>query len=235
LAIKLSGVVGIVGNYGSGKTEVSINLAVNRKRTGLDVRIADLDLVNPYFRTREARQQLEQLGIQVVLPPQEYLQADLPVLSPVIAGMIKNTVGLSLLDVGGDDAGAMVLAALADAFKGVKVHLLQVVNPLRPNTASVEGCLKIRDDIEKAAQLKITGLIGNANLIDETDIDTIYNGYEFVRHLSDVSGLPLEFITVTRELLPAVEIKRIGCSILPIARQLVPPWLKAVDFGCLGD
>jgi hypothetical protein len=231
LEINLSGVAAIVGNYGSGKTEVSINLAVNRKRTGLDVRIADLDLVNPYFRTREARNQLEKLGIEVVLPPQGYLQADLPVLSPVIAGMIKNTDGLSLLDVGGDDAGVMVLAALADAFKGIEVHLLQVVNPLRPNTSTVEGCLKIRDEIEKAARLKITGLIGNANLIDETGIDTIYNGYEFVRRLSDASGLPLRFITVARELLPGVELKRIGCPILPLARQLVPPWLKAKDFG----
>ena len=230
MEINLSGVVAIVGNYGSGKTEVSINLAVNRKRAGLDVRIADLDLVNPYFRTREARKQLAKLGIEVVLPPQEYLQADLPVLSPVIAGMIKNAAGLALLDVGGDDVGAMVLAALGDAFKGIRVHVLQVVNPLRPNTATVEGCLKIRDDIEKAAQLKITGLIGNANLIDETGIDTVYNGYQFVRKLSDASGLPLEFITVARELLPAVDLKRIGCSILPIARQLVPPWLKAKDF-----
>jgi hypothetical protein len=230
LDINLIGVVAIVGNYGSGKTEVSINLAVNRKRSGVDVRIADLDLVNPYFRTREARGQLEKLGIEVVLPPQEYLQADLPVLSPVIAGMIKNSVGLSLLDVGGDDAGAMVLAALADAFRGIPLHLLQVVNPLRPNTSTVEGCLIIRDEIERAAQLKITGLIGNANLIDETDIDTIYNGYKFVQSLSDRSSLPLEFITVARELLPAVELKRIGCPILPIARQLVPPWLKAEDF-----
>jgi hypothetical protein len=231
LEINLSGVVAVVGNYGSGKTEVSINLAVDRKRTGMEVCIADLDLVNPYFRTREARKQLEKRGIEVVLPPQEYLQADLPVLSPIIAGIIKKSAGLSLLDVGGDDAGAMVLAALADAFKGIKVHVLQVVNPLRPNTATVEGCLKIRAEIEQAAQLKITGLIGNANLIDETDIDTIYNGYDFVRQLSDESGLPLEFITADRKLLPGIDRKRIGCPILPIARQLVPPWLKAGDFG----
>jgi hypothetical protein len=231
LEINLNGVVAIVGNYGSGKTEVSINLAVNRKRAGADVRIADLDLVNPYFRTREARKQLESLGIQVVLPPQEYLQADLPVLSPEIAGMIKNAAGLSLLDVGGDDVGAMVLAVLADAFKGIRIQVLQVINPLRPNTATVAGCLKIKDEIEKAAQLKITGLIGNANLIDETDADTIIDGYEFVRELAETSGLKLEFITVARELMPAVDLKRIGCPVLPISRQLVPPWLKAKDFG----
>jgi hypothetical protein len=227
LEIRLSGIVGIVGNYGSGKTEVSINLAVNRKQAGLDVRIADLDLVNPYFRTREARTQLEGLGIDVVLPPEQYLQADLPVLSPVIAGMIKKASGVTLLDVGGDDAGAMVLASLADAFKGVQVHLLQVVNPMRPQTGTVEGCLKIRSEIEQAARLKITGLIGNANLITETSIDEIYSGYEFVQKLSGESGLPLEFITIAKEILSDADPSRIACPILAISRQLVPPWLKA--------
>ncbi len=235
LEISLNGIVGIVGNYGSGKTEVSINLAVNRKRAGLKVRVADLDLVNPYFRTREADSQLGKLGIDVVLPPQQYLQADLPVLSPEIAGLIRKTEGLTILDVGGDDAGAMVLAALADAFKGKRVHLLQVVNPLRPNTASVEGCLKILDEIEKAARMKITGLIGNANLIDETADEIIYAGYEFVRDLSGRSGLPLEFITVARDLLPAIDLKRFACPVLPIVRQLVPPWLEAQGFGEAGE
>ena len=235
MEISLNGIVGIVGNYGSGKTEVSINLAVNRKRAGLKVRVADLDLVNPYFRTREASTQLAKLGIKVVLPPKQYLQADLPILSPEIAGLIRKTEGLTLLDVGGDDAGAMVLAALADAFKGKRVHLLQVINPLRPNTASVEGCLKIRDEIEKAARMKITGLIGNANLIDETADKIIYSGYEFVRDLSDRSGLPLEFITVARDLLPAIDVKRFACPVLPIVRQLVPPWLEAEAFGGAGQ
>jgi hypothetical protein len=221
--------VGIVGNYGSGKTEVAVNLAVNRKRAGLDVRLADLDLVNPYFRTREARTQLEKLGIDVILPPQQYLHADLPVLSPVIAGMIKRTDGLTLLDVGGDDAGAMVLAALADAFKDVQVHLLQVVNPMRPATSTIEGCLKIRQEIEKAAKLSITGLIGNANLINETGVDEIYSGYEFVSQLAAESGLPLEFITVADDILSRIELKRFACPVLTIARQLVPPWLKAGD------
>ena len=93
--ISLSGIVAIVGNYGSGKTEVAINLAVKRKRAGLDVRIADLDLVNPYFRTREAQNALEALGIKVILPPQEFLHADLPILSPTIAGMIAEAAKAS--------------------------------------------------------------------------------------------------------------------------------------------
>ncbi len=229
--ITLTGIVAIVGNYGSGKTEVAINLAVNRRRAGLEVRIADLDLVNPYFRTREARKALESLGIEVVLPPREYLQADLPILSPAIAGMIRQTDGLILLDVGGDDAGATVLAALGDAFSGVDVHMLQVVNPLRPRTATVEGCLKMRAEIEAAAKLTISGLIGNANLIDETGTREIYDGYDFLQKLSAASGLQLEFITVAQELLAMIEIQRFNCPVLSITRQLVPPWKTAGDFG----
>ena len=228
--INLNGLVVIVGNYGSGKTEVSINLAVNRKRAGLNVGIADLDLVNPYFRTREARIALNDFGIRVILPPEQYLQADLPVLSPTIAGTIRDSGDLMILDVGGDDAGAMVLSALADAFSGINVHMLQVVNPLRPQTSTVSGCLTMRNEIEKAAQLTITGLIGNANLIDETCAEDIYSGYEFVQTVSQESGLPLEFITVSQELLPKIDMKRFSCAVLPIARQLVPPWLKVSEF-----
>lgn len=231
MEISLNGIVVIVGNYGSGKTEVAINLAVNRKRSGLDVRIADLDLVNPYFRTREARKALEALGIEVVLPPQEYMQADLPILSPTIAGMIRQPDGLVLLDVGGDDAGATVLAALGDAFSGVDVHMLQVVNPMRPQTATVEGCLKMKDEIEAAAQLTISGLIGNANLIDETGTQEIYEGHDFLQKLSAACGLPLAFITVAQELMAGIEIERFSCPILTIVRQLVPPWKVAGDFG----
>jgi hypothetical protein len=98
MEITLSGIVIIVGNYGSGKTEISINLAANRKQAGVDVRVADLDLVNPYFRTREAKDALGSLGIDVVLPEDKYLQADLPILSPLVAGMIRGPSELTLLD-----------------------------------------------------------------------------------------------------------------------------------------
>lgn len=230
MAINLTGIVIIVGNYGSGKTEVSINLAVNRKHADIDVRIADLDLVNPYFRTREAKDSLAKLGIDVVLPPEEYLQADLPILSPLVAGMIRQPSQLTLLDVGGNDVGANVLASLENAFKNKPVKMLQVVNPLRPFTDTIEGCLKIRAEIENAAKLSISGIIGNANLINETSIEEIYSGYEFVQALSEKSRLPLEFITVPRELLPDIDLRRLTCPVLPIDRQLVPPWEKAKEF-----
>jgi hypothetical protein len=229
--IELKGVVIIVGNYGSGKTEVAINLAVHRKCAGADVRIADLDVVNPYFRTREAKGPLNDLGIDVVLPPQQYLQADLPILSPEVAGAIRQPAQLTILDVGGDDAGATILAALEDEFKGIAPRVLQVINPLRPFTETREGCLKIRQAIENASRLTVNGLIGNANLIDETDIAHIHDGYAFLHDLSENSGLPLEFITAPRALIPDIDIQRFACPVLPIDRQLVPPWQKPVQFS----
>jgi len=228
--INLTGIVIIVGNYGSGKTEVAINLAAHQKRAGLDVRIADLDLVNPYFRTREVKDSLSELGIDVVLPPDEYLQADLPILSPQVAGMIRQPAELSLLDVGGNDVGATVLASLEDVFQDKPVTMLQVINPLRPFTNTVAGCLKIRSEIENASRLAVNGIVGNANLIDETSLEDIYIGYDFFQALSDESQLPMAFITVARELLSATDLSRFTCPVLPIDRQLVPPWQKAKEF-----
>ena len=226
---QIKGIVVIVGNFGSGKTEVSINLAVSQKRAGVDVKIADLDLVNPYFRTREARKPLSELGIEVVLPDEKYLQADLPILSPAVAGLIRKPSGLTLIDAGGNDVGATVLAALADSFRNKQVHMLQVVNPLRPFTNTIESCLKIRNDIERASKMAINGFIGNANLIDETSVDDIYNGYDFMKALSIKGRLPLEFITASVELLPELDMGRFSCPVLSIERQLVPPWKKAVE------
>lgn len=225
---QIKGIFIIVGNFGSGKTEVSINLAVNQKRSGVDVKIADLDLVNPYFRTREARKALAKLGIEVVVPEEKYLQADLPILSPVISGLIRQPSDLTLIDAGGNDVGATVLAALADSFRNKPVHMLQVVNPFRPFTDTIESCLKMRDEIERASKMTINGIIGNANLIDETSVDDIYNGYDFVKTLSGETRLPLKFITASVELLPDIDMGRFSCPVLPIERQLVPPWKKAV-------
>jgi hypothetical protein len=225
---KIKGIFIIVGNFGSGKTEVSINLAVNQKRAGVDVKIADLDLVNPYFRTREARKALAKLGIEVVVPEEKYLQADLPILSPVISGLIRQPSDLTLIDAGGNDVGTTVLAALADSFRNKRVHMLQVVNPFRPFTDTIESCLKMRDEIERASKMIINGIIGNANLIDETSVDDIYNGYDFVKRLSGETRLPLKFITAPVELLPDIDMGHFSCPVLPIERQLVPPWKKAV-------
>ncbi len=229
MELHLKGVIFIVGNYGSGKTEISVNLALDQKKKNVDVRVADLDLVNPYFRTREARKVLADLGIELVLPPEKYMHADLPILTPAVSGMIKKPSELTLLDVGGDDAGATVVAALGDAIKGKKVQVLQIVNPNRPYTDTIEGCMKICSEIESASKLSVTGLVGNANLIDETTVDDIRDGYDFMKKLSDKSRLPLSFITAPQGVAQGLDKEKFSCPVLTIRRQLVPPWKKAGD------
>jgi hypothetical protein len=226
--ISIEGIVIISGNYGSGKTEVAINLAVYRKNQGIDVRVADLDIVNPYFRTREARKQLAELGIEVVLPPEQYMQADLPIISRSVSGLIRHPSTLTILDVGGNNVGAMVLASLADSFRGVSYQMLQVVNPFRPLTQTLDGVLKMKQEIEKASGMTISGWIGNANLIDESTTETIFSGYAFMKQICESTGLPLAFITAPAFLLSELNIDQLSCPILPIKRQLVPPWKQAV-------
>ncbi len=229
MEIKFEGIIVIVGNYGSGKTEVAVNLAIHHRQAGLKVRIADLDLVNPYFRSREARQILKIKDIDIVLPPERYLQADLPVLSPAVAGMIRQPSQVTILDAGGDDVGATVLAALADAFDGQAIHMLQVINPMRPFTDTIEGCLQMKAAIEKAARLEVTGLVGNAHLLDDTRSRDILDGHRFTADLARICGLPLEFITASVDLLSSLDSQRLTCPVLPIRRQLVPPWQKAAE------
>ncbi len=229
MKIDLDGIVVVTGNYGSGKTEVSVNLAVDRKTNGMDVRLADLDLVNPYFRSREARHQLRDLGIDVILPHEQYMTADLPILVPEVAGAIREQAALVILDAGGDNVGATVLAALADRLRDVNVNMLQVVNPFRPFTDSIAACKKIKTEIETAAKMKMTGIVGNANLIDDTSAEDIYEGYDFALEYARECGLKLEFITMPEILKTKIDIRHFSCPVLIIKRQLVPPWKTAVS------
>jgi len=230
----INGIVIIVGNYGSGKTEVSVNLAIHRRKSGAAVRVADLDLVNPYFRTREVKDLLRGFGIDVVLPSEQYLHADLPILSPAVSGILRSSEQLTILDVGGDDAGATVLSSLRDVLAEKKLETFQVVNPFRPFTGNLEGCLRIKREIEAASRLPITGFIGNANLIDDTEASHIYEGHDFMVSLSRHSGLPTRFITVPEHVWPFMDTARLTCPVLSIKRQLVPPWKKAVRISAGG-
>jgi hypothetical protein len=130
----------IVGNYGSGKTEVSVNLAVGLARSGRRVQIADLDIVNPYFRSREARVTMEACGIRVVIPPGAQAYADLPIVVPQIKAMLEpQGDDFSIFDVGGDDVGAKMLSSFVEALGARPYALLQVINARRPFTGTVEG------------------------------------------------------------------------------------------------
>ena len=226
LKIDLKGIVVICGNYGSGKTETAVNLAVTKKQEGLDVKIADLDLVNPYFRTREAKDLLEDMGIGVILPDDKYMHADLPILTPAVAGIIQQPSELTILDAGGDDAGVTVLAALADHLSKKDIHMLQVINPFRPFTENIKACMKIKEEIENSSKLKITGIVSNANLIDKTTPEHIYKGYEFLKNVSYATGIEIKFITAVSYIIPQLDLDSFSCPVLQINRTLNFPWSR---------
>jgi hypothetical protein len=107
--------------------------------------------------------------------------------------------------------------------------MLQVINHFRPYTDSVEGCLQIGHAIESVSKLRINGIVGNSNLIDDTLPAHVYEGYEFVKQVSEAKKAPLEFITVSAESISKMDLSRISCPVLTVDRQLVPPWEKAVS------
>jgi len=222
-----------LGNFGSGKTEVAVNfalhLAANRK--GLPVALVDLDLVNPYFRSREARQVLEDAGIRLILPDAQYLHADLPVLtSGVRAALVDQSpdAGVLILDVGGDDVGARVLGALHDALPEGSYRAVMVVNAARPMTADVPGISRMKAAIEAAGKIRVTGLASNTHLMDQTTAQTIARGRTLALQAAAALGLSLEFVTAPAALADAAR-QTVEEDVLPIYRYLTPPWLVPAD------
>ena len=229
--LDLQPVVIFIGNYGSGKTEVAVNLAFSSRRAGMIVQIADLDVVNPYFRSREVRVELEAMGIEVITPNERWIDADLPIVVPQIKGVIQKPKGRAILDAGGDDVGATVLGSLQDVLIRCPHDMLQVVNINRPFTEDVQGCLGVTKEIEKAARLKVTGIVGNSHLMDETDPKTILQGYELAQEVAKALQVPLKFITCEQGLLRDLDISSIECPVLPITRMLLPPWRRRQKVG----
>lgn len=224
-------VIIFVGNYGSGKTEVSVSVARTLRAGGERVCVADLDLVNPYFRSREMREVLEAEGIEVVIPEDRLLNADLPVLVPRIQGMIRRPDGFAVLDVGGDDVGARVLGSLNDALTVSPHDVVQVVNARRPFTDTVSGCLAITREIEQSARIRVNAVAGNTHLMEDTDLKSIYDGHDFARSVAAELGVPLKFVTCPVALLDDLDRDRITCPVLPFTRQLLPPWSRREKLG----
>ncbi len=218
-------VVVITGNYGSGKTEVAVNWALALARGGETVTIVDLDIVNPYFRCREAEDLMGAEGIRVVSPKGEMHHAELPIILPEVQGVIAQPSGITILDVGGDDVGARVLASLKNAFIPGGYEMLQVVNERRPFTDTVEGCLRIQAEIEAASSLTVTGLISNAHLMDETTMEVVRSGADFAARVGQVKGQLLFFATAEeRVLVEAESLADLASPVLVLDRLMLPPW-----------
>jgi len=217
----------VVGNYGSGKTEVAVNMAIAMARDNLSVSIADLDIVNPYFRCREAHALMEAHGIRVVIPPGAQAHADLPIIVPEIKGMIHPAEGcVSIFDVGGDPVGAKLLSSFEDHLAHSGYELWQVINSRRPFTQDVTGCLKMREAIEDASRLKVTGYIANSHLVSETTPEVIIEGYALAGKVSKATGRPVVFVTAMEALADHPALRAVGAPIFRLARHMLPPWIR---------
>ncbi len=236
----LKRILGFLGNFGSGKTEVAVNFAMQLGLAAQKdddpfegrVRVIDLDIINPYFRSREAVEPLNLAGVEVVMPGGENFWADLPIILPEVKGHIKRTDGKLILDVGGDDLGARVLSHLSQDFPVDNTTLMMVVNANRPFTSEIEGARSVLNELESAAGLKIGGLIANTHLMDETDPDEVRRGYQFTKEMSEQTGLPLLMIAVESRLIDdgsgvGIRADEFDCPLLPIYRFMLPPWRQA--------
>jgi hypothetical protein len=220
-------VVIIVGGYGSGKSEVAVNLA---RFLGVEqtepVTIADLDIVNPYFRSREAAARLAELGVRSIVPSGEKFYAELPIILPEIKGAIENREGKLILDVGGDDVGATVLSSLSGAFVPDEYELLLVLNARRPFTSTVDGCLKMIGQIEAASRLKFTGIISNTHLMTETTASIVLDGYRLAQAVGKKTHLPVVFLSALNEIVQALDAATLDVPVLTLNRLLLKPWEK---------
>lgn len=215
----------VVGNYGSGKTEVCVNLAIALANAGRTVQIADMDLVNPYFRCREAQVRMEAHGIRVVFPHGAQAWADLPIVLPEIRGMLSPPEGtLTLFDVGGDDVGAKVLSSLRTSI--TDYELWQVINSKRPFTNTIDGCMRMQHAVEDASRMKVSGLIANSHLIDQTTPDVVAEGWQLAQQVAERSGRPVRCVAVMDDLADAPELRDIQAPMLRMQRYMLPPWIQ---------
>lgn len=217
-----------VGNYGSGKTELAMNYALDLARQGQQVALADLDIINPYFRSREKAAFLTAQGVHVILPQADYIMAEVPALPPEIAGFIKNPAYHLVIDVGGDNTGATALGSLAQLIQESGYRMLMVVNTSRPDASTPEGIAGLMNSIEAASRLKITALVNNTNLAWETDLDLIQDGQEILQQVSLASGLPIDFIVVERPLFLPARKRFTNIVVFPIDILLRLQWAETI-------
>lgn len=214
----------ITGHYGSGKTNLSVNLAVKAAEEGKRVAVVDLDLVNPYFRTADFKQLFEEKGIKLIAPDFANTNLDVPSIQFDVEQLAASEDCL-IIDVGGDDAGATALGRYAEALLerlAGDIDMLYVINQRRTLTSNADEAVTLMYEIEQASRMKHTGIVNNTNLGCETSTEIIEQSAEFAESVAERTGLPLVYTTCPEEL----------CSlsgrddILPINVYVKLPWDK---------
>ncbi len=180
------------GHYGSGKTNIAVNYAILMAGEGKQVCIADLDIVNPYFRTADSEKVLESAGVTLISPQFANTNVDLPALPAEAYRLVEDKSIYGVMDIGGDDRGAYALGRYVPAIKAEdNYRMVFVANCYRPLTRTPEDALEVMKEIEAACGLAFTDIINNANLGPETTPETVLESSPYMEKLSALSGLPI--------------------------------------------
>ena len=189
------------GHYGSGKTNIAVNYAMMLKKQGYDVIIADLDIVNPYFRTKDSEKELNELGIELISSQFANTNLDLPSLPQEMYRTVQDKSKYAVMDIGGDDAGAVALGRFAPFINEEDNYdMVFVANFFRPLSRTAEEALEIMREIEAVSRLKFTSIVNNSNLGDLTTAEDVLSTQKEAEKLSALSGLPLKMTTVMESL-----------------------------------
>jgi len=196
------------GHYGSGKTNIAVNLAFLLKKEHERVAIADIDIVNPYFRTKDSEGELQSAGIRVISSEFANTNVDVPALPSAVYSITEDKNLTAVIDVGGDDRGALALGRWRDAIlEEDNYEMLLVVNRFRPLTRTPESTIEVMREIEFAAKMQFTGVVNNSNLGEETSAEDVLASVEYANEICRLTGLPLKMTCVYAHLYPELKDK----------------------------
>lgn len=193
----------LIGNFGSGKTEISLNLAFQAAKNSSAV-LVDLDVINPYFRSAERKGELEAAGVKLLYPTFALSNVDVPALPPDVYSVFIDDHETVIFDVGGDPAGATALGQYKPNFEAIpasQLQVLYVVNPRRPFSATPELVMDMLEKIKFRSRLKISGFVNNGNLSTESSHEDLLLGYDVLKEVSEKTGIPVLYTTGEKEAL----------------------------------
>ena len=196
------------GHYGSGKTNIAVNYAVWLKNFGKDVVIADMDIVNPYFRTKDSRDVLEDNGIELISPEFANSNVDLPALPQEMYRVVQDKSKFAVLDIGGDDRGAYALGRYTPSIlEENEYEMVFVANFYRPLTTTPEEALEVMREVEAAGGIPFTAIVNNSNIGWETTAEDVLATVSRAAQLSELSGLPILFTAAEAKVAPLLSEK----------------------------
>lgn len=214
----------IVGHYGSGKTEFSVNYAIKLAEKGKKVALGDLDIVNLYFRSREKTEELKKLGVKVISSSIKGSGVDIPAISAEIITPMQDKTYEAVLDVGGDPAGARTLGRYFQYFVEGQYDMFFVLNANRPETQTVAKSIEYMKKIEYTARAKVTGIINNTHMLKSTTIDDVLMGQELVEKVSEKTDIPVKYVVALEDVARELPSNLEG-EIFPIKLYMREEWM----------